>query len=204
MRLKAIIVILLTLKVIVITLFLTHFKPFRKNEQIVLNAIHQRTSVRAYTYQLVPDHLVEQLLRAAMAAPSSRNVQPWEFYVVTDRAILNNLAEGLPFAKMLALAPMAIVVAGNTAAGNPNEEQAYNWVMDCSAATQNLLISAHALGLGAVWTGVWPYQARVDVVRKTLNIPEHIIPLNVIPVGYPDGANEPKDKWDATKVHYHQ
>ena len=202
MRIKAIIAIMLTLKVVVITLFLLYFKPFRKNDQIVLNAIHQRTSIRTYTGQEVPGHLVEQLLRAAMAAPSSRNVQPWEYYVVTERNKLDRLADGLPFAKMLAHAPMAVVVAGNTEAGEPNEEQIHNWVMDCSAATQNLLLAAQAVGLGAVWTGVWPYQSRIAVVRETLNIPQHIIPLNVIPLGYPDGEHKPKDKWDAEKVHW--
>ena len=204
MRLKAIIVILLTVKVIVITLFLTHYKPFRKNEQIVLNAIHNRTSIRDYSEKEVPAQLVEELLKAAMAAPSSRNMQPWEFYVVTERESLDRLAEGLPFAKMLARAPLAIVVAGNTQVGNPNQEQVYNWVMDCSAATQNLLLAAHAVGLGAVWTGVWPYESRIDVVRKTLDLPEHIIPLNVVPVGYPNGKHEPKVKWDETKVHWLQ
>ncbi|MFO7997641.1 MAG: nitroreductase family protein [Bacteroidales bacterium] len=202
MRIKLIIVILVSVKIIVITLFMTHFKPFRKNEQIVLDAIHHRTSIRSYTSREVPAHYVEQMLRAAMAAPSSRNVQPWELFVITDRLALDALAGGLPFAKMLAQAPMAIVVAGNTEKGNPTGEQAYNWVMDCSAATQNLLLTAHTLGLGAVWTGVWPYQDRVDVVRKVLNIPNHIMPLNVIPVGYPDGDHEPKDKWDENKIHW--
>ena len=202
MRIKLLIITLLLLKVIGIAIFFTYFKPFRKNEQIVLNAIHSRTSIREYTEKEVPAQLVEELLKAAMAAPSSRNMQPWEFYVVTERESLDRLAEGLPFAKMLARAPLAIVVAGNTQVGNPNQEQVYNWVMDCSAATQNLLLAAHAVGLGAVWTGVWPYESRIDVVRKALDLPEHIIPLNVIPVGYPEREHEPKIKWDTTKVHW--
>jgi nitroreductase len=202
MRIKLLIIILLSVKILVITLFMTHFKPFRKDTQVVLNAIHGRTSIRAYQEQAVPDHMVEQLLRAAMAAPSSRNVQPWEFYVVTKRDVLDSLARDLPFAKMLAGAPLAIVVAGNTEKGSPNEEQVYNWVMDCSAASQNLLLAAHAMGLGAVWTGVWPYRDRVEAVRRHLDIPDHILPLNVIPVGYPEGEQEPKDKWDEGKVRY--
>jgi nitroreductase len=169
---------------------------------VVLNAIHARASVRSYTDKPVPEAKIEKLLKAAMAAPSSRNVQPWRFYVVTDRNILDSLAEGLPFAKMLDHAPLAIIVAGDTTAGNPEGEQIHNWVMDCSAASQNLLLAAHALGLGAVWTGVYPYQARIDNVRAILNIPEHIIPLNVIPIGYPEGEHIPKDKWDEGKVHH--
>jgi nitroreductase len=202
MRFKLILLTLLSIKAIVIILFMTYFKPFRKNEQVVLNAIHARASVRSYTDKPVPEAKIEKLLKAAMAAPSSRNVQPWRFYVVTDRNILDSLAEGLPFAKMLDHAPLAIIVAGDTTAGNPEGEQIHNWVMDCSAASQNLLLAAHALGLGAVWTGVYPYQARIDNVRAILNIPEHIIPLNVIPIGYPEGEHIPKDKWDEGKVHH--
>jgi nitroreductase len=196
MRIKYLLLTLLTIKAIIIILFMTHFKPFRKNEQVVLNAIHSRASVRSYTDKPVPEAQIEKLLKAAMAAPSSRNVQPWRFYVVTDRAVLNQLAEGLPFAKMLDHAPLAIIVAGDTTAGDPKGEQIHNWVMDCSAASQNMLLAAHALGLGAVWTGVYPYQARIDNVRAILNIPEHIIPLNVIPIGYPAEEPKPKEKWD--------
>lgn len=203
MRVKYILLILITAKIIVIAFFMTHYKPFRKDENVVLNALHARTSIRTYTNEPVPEEKIEKLLKAAMAAPSSRNVQPWLFYVVTDRELLNSLAGGLPFAKMLDHAPLAIIVAGDTTAGNPTEEQKQNWIMDCSAASQNLLLAAHTLGLGAVWTGVYPYQSRIDTVRSILNIPEHIIPLNVIPVGYPEGEYIPKNKWDAGKVVYH-
>ncbi len=108
--------------------------------------------------------------------------------------MLNRLAEGLPSANLLEHAPMAIVVAGDTLAGNPNQEQVHNWVMDCAAASQNMLLAAHALGLGAVWTGVYPYQARIDTVIVVVNIPDNIILLNVIPIGYPKSDHEPKDK----------
>ena len=203
MRFKYILLTLLSIKAIVIILFMTYFKPFRKDENVVLNAIHARTSIRSYTAQPIPEEKITKILKAAMAAPSSRNVQPWRFYVVTDRSTLDRLAEGLPFAKMLDHAPLAIVVAGDTTAGDPEGEQIYNWVMDCSAASQNLLLAAHAMGLGAVWTGVYPYMARIDAVKTILNIPENIIPLNVIPIGYPDGEHIPKDKWDEGKVLYH-
>ncbi len=203
MRIKYILLTLLSIKAIVLILFMTYFKPFRKDENIVLHAIHARTSIRSYTAQPIPEEKITRMLKAAMAAPSSRNVQPWRFYMVSDRAVLDRLAESLPFAKMLDHASLAIVVGGDTTAGEPEGEQIYNWVMDCSAASQNLLLAAHALGLGAVWTGVYPYQARIDTVRAILNIPEHIIPLNVIPIGYPEGKHEPKDKWDAEKVIYY-
>ena len=200
MRIKYILLTLLSIKAIGIILFMTYFKPFRKDENVVLNAIQARTSIRSYTTQPIPQEKTDKILKAAMAAPSSRNVQPWRFYVVSDRGTLDRLAEGLPFAKMLDHAQLAIVVAGDTTAGDPEGEQVHNWVMDCSAASQNLLLAAHALGLGAVWTGVYPYQARIDTIRSILNIPKHIIPLNVIPIGYPKGNHEPKDKWDEGKV----
>lgn len=166
----------------------------------VFEVIHNRKSVRQYQEKTVPDEKIETMLRAAMAAPTARNIQPWQFYVITSREVLNQLAESLPYAKMLAHAPMAIVVAGDTQKGNPNEEQIHNWTLDCAAATQNLLLAAEAQGLGAVWTGVYPYQLRIDAVKKALNLPDHIVPLNIIPVGYPKEDVQPKDKWDPEKI----
>lgn len=170
------------------------------SDKYVLENIHGRTSIRNYTDDPVPDEKIRELLRAAMAAPSSRNVQPWLFYIVKDREKLDRLAAGLPYAKMLGHAQLAIVVCGDTGKGSPNEEQKMNWVMDCSAATQNLLLAAHALGLGAVWTGVYPYAERMHVVRETLQIPDHVIPLNVIPIGYPAEYPTPKDKWNPENI----
>lgn len=167
-----------------------------------LRTLHQRTSIREFTQQEVEEEIIEQVLRAAMAAPSSRNVQPWRFYVIRNRALLQRLASELPFARMLDHAPMAIVVAGDISMGNPTGEQIHNWKLDCSAATQNLLLAAHALGLGAVWTGVYPYEQRIATVRTLLKLPDHIIPLNVIPIGYPAQQPAPKEKWDPAKVEF--
>jgi nitroreductase len=166
----------------------------------VFTIIHQRKSVRQYLEHPIPAEKIETMLRAAMAAPTARNIQPWQFYVITNREVLDQLAEELPFAKMLAQAPMAIVVAGDTKKGNPNEEQVHNWTLDCAAATQNLLLAAEALGLGAVWTGVYPYKARIEAVSNALELPSYIIPLNIIPIGYPLLEDLPKDKWDPEKV----
>lgn len=168
--------------------------------QDVFTVIHNRKSVRSYQEKAVPEEKAEAMLKAAMAAPTARNIQPWLFYVITDRAILNQLAEALPYAKMLAHAPMAIVVAGDTRKSNPQTEQQLNWAFDCSAATQNILLAAEALGLGAVWTGVFPYSERVNAVQKALSLDPNITPLNIIPVGYPAGEDQPKIKWDPEKV----
>lgn len=169
-----------------------------KNENMnnTLQTIHNRKSVRKYTEQAVPKEKLEILLKAAMAAPSSKNNQPWLFYVVSSREVLVKLSEQLPFAKMLTKAPVAIVVCGDSAKGVTNPEQSLNWALDCSAASQNILLAAEAEGLGAVWTGVFPYSERVRAVQNALQLPENIIPLNIIPVGYPDGEHMPKDKFN--------
>jgi len=164
-----------------------------------LEAIFSRKSVRQY----VADKPVEQekidlLVRAGMAAPSAMDRRPWEIVVFSDREAMDQLSESLPYAKMLKQAPMAIIVCGD------REKSEHNWYIDCSAVTQNILLAAEALGLGAVWTGVYPGQERVDLVSAALGLPENIIPLNVIPIGYPDGEQQAKDKWDESKVHYNK
>ncbi|TVQ90703.1 MAG: nitroreductase family protein [Bacteroidetes bacterium] len=191
---------LLTAGMLIICMFTNLEVMSQQTDNDVLTIIHQRKSVRQYQDISVPEDKIETMLRAAMAAPTARNIQPWQFYVITSREILDQLAGELPYAKMLSQAPLAIVVAGDTPKGNPNEEQIHNWKLDCAAATQNLLLAAEALGLGAVWTGVYPYKARIAAVSEALDLPSHIIPLNIIPIGYPLLDDRPKDKWDAEKV----
>lgn len=164
----------------------------------VLKCIFERSSVRQYTLQPVDRKTVELLVKAAMAAPTAKNRQPWTFIAITQKETLNQLAEGLPYAKMVKDAPCAIVVCGDMS--KTKEEDKDKWVVDCSAATENLLLAAHSLGLGAVWTGVYPDTSRVELVRSCLNLPEHVIPLNVIPVGYPLGESKPKDKFKPERL----
>lgn len=173
------------------------------NGASAIENIMTRTSVRSYTDQEVDDAQIETILRAAMAAPTARNVQPWEFVVIKDKESMKALAEKLPYSKMLADAPLAIAVCGNMQRAIEGEGRGY-WIQDCSAATENLLLAAHALGLGAVWTGVYPVQERVGLVSEALNLPSYIIPLGVMVIGYPDGQNQPKDKWDPEKIHYNK
>lgn len=170
----------------------------------VLDAIYTRTSIR--TYQ--PDHAVsrdtvEMLLRAAMSAPTAVNKQPWAFVVLDTREALDSLAEVLPYAKMLKHAPLAIVTCGDMNKAIEGEGRDF-WIQDVSAATENLLIAAHALGLGAVWTGVYPDHERVNAVQERLGMPTNIIPLSVVPVGYPEGEHQPKDKWNPDAVHFNR
>lgn len=173
--------------------------------QAVLDNIAARTSVRAYTSESVPDEMVETLLRAAMAAPSAMNRQPWEFVVVNDRAVLDTLAGQLRYAKMLVQAPLAIVVCAETMITHRDGSQSENglWEHDASAATQNILLAAKALGLGAVWTAASDPE-RSAVVKEALNIPGTIMPLCVIPIGFPAEDPEPKDKWKPEKIHYNK
>ena len=168
-----------------------------------LDVIMTRASVRSYTDQPVEKDKVEKMLKAAMAAPTARNQQPWAFVVVDSREILDELAETLPHAKMAAQAPLAIVACGDLTKSLSGVAQEY-WVQDVSAAIENLLLAAHAMELGAVWTGVYPIPERVNDVVQVLSLPEHIIPLAVIPIGYPAGEVQPKDKWKPENVRYNK
>ncbi|TAL31520.1 MAG: nitroreductase family protein [Spirochaetes bacterium] len=167
----------------------------------VLKVIFGRKSVRHFTDRKVPRDALDLLVKAGMAAPSALNKQPWAFVVATDRAILDRLAAALPFAKMLSRAGAAIVVCGIPAEGTKGAGSEY-WVMDCSAATENILLAAEASGLGAVWTAAYPSTERVASVREILGIPGTVVPLNVIPVGYPTGEDLPKDKYRPENVHW--
>lgn len=173
--------------------------PPQDNGRAVLDAISSRTSIRAYRPQAVGADTVELLLRAAMAAPSARDRRPWAFIVVDDPTLLAQLADSLPYAQMAARAPMAVVVCG-VLTDSQGATNAGWWVQDAAAASENLLLAAHAVGLGAVWTGVYSYEDRVRAVRNVLGLPRHVVPLNVIPVGYPAENPAPKQKWDPSKV----
>lgn len=173
------------------------------NSQAVLDCIMTRTSIRAYTDQPVEEEKVEALLRAGMAAPTAVNAQPWHFVAVTDKAKLAELAAANPRAKMLQTATLAIVVCGDMTKALEGKAREF-WIQDCSAATENILLAAHALGLGAVWTAVYPMEERVLPVREALKLPQYIVPLCTIVIGYPAENPQPKDKWKAENVSYNE
>lgn len=170
------------------------------NADAVLENIHSRKSVRQYTAEPVSDADIQTLLKAAMAAPTAVNFQPWRFVVLNDRASLDALVEHLPFAKMLQQAPLAIVVCGETR-WMGGEENPF-WAQDCSAATQNLLLAAEAIGLGAVWTAAYPDKERCKAISEALGLPSTVQPLCVVPIGHPAGDDKPKDKWKPENIHY--
>jgi len=169
-------------------------------EEIVLDNILARTSIRSYQDRPVEQDKIEKLLRAGMAAPSAVDRRPWHFIVVTDREVLNGLAQANPNAGMAARAPLAIVVCGDKTKALTRVPD--YWVQDVSAATENILLAAQGMGLGAVWTGTYPNTERVEKVAKVVNLPEHIIPFCTIVIGYPEKYQAPKDKWDEGNISY--
>ncbi len=167
----------------------------------VLTAIATRKSIRKFDpLRAVEGEKVEKILKAAMAAPSAMDRRPWEFVVVKDKQQLQKLGERLPYSRVANGARLAIVVCGSLDNGLPGRGKEY-WIHDCSAATENILLAAHGLGLGAVWTGVFPGEERVAIVREILAIPDGYSPLCVIPIGYPAEDPAVKDKWNPAKIH---
>ena len=164
----------------------------------VLDAIMTRRSIRRYTDELVTAEQIETLLRAAMAAPSAGNQQPWHFIVITDREMLAMVGDTNPYAGMLAEAAVGIVVCGDTA----NLRHPVMWQQDCSAATQNILLAAHALGLGAVWLGFYPKTERTIPLKAVLGMPDSVEPMAVISIGHPAEEKGPADRYNADLVHH--
>lgn len=170
-------------------------------EQAVLDNIATRTSIRDYEARPVEKEKIEKMLRAAMAAPTAMNEQPWHFVVVDQRNVLDALAGANPYAKMLKKAPLAIVVCGNTDKMIEGGGRDF-WIQDASAATENLLLAAHAMGLGAVWTGAYPSEERCISISKVLSLSDNLIPLNMIVVGYPAEQPQPKQKFKEENISY--
>lgn len=165
-----------------------------------LTVIRERKSVRSFTGEPISKDVIDKILRAAMAAPAAIHLLPWKFIVVTDKSTLQALADGLPFARMIVKAGTAIVVCAVPEEAAMNSEAFA--ILDCTCASENILLAAEALDLGAVWTAVYPNKELMDFVRKELNIPQDVIPLNVIPVGYPTGEEEAQDKYDPRNIHW--
>lgn len=173
----------------------------KQQTEAVMENILTRTTIRRFTDEPVNEQQVEMLLRAGMAAPSACNKQPWRFVVVQDKATQERLAAEIGPASPAKHAHTLIVVCGDMAQTLEGEGLDY-WVEDCSAATQNILLAAHAMELGAVWLGVYPIRQRCEIVQKVLSIPEDIVPLGMIAVGHPAEAPAPKNKWKPEYVHY--
>ena len=176
---------------------------------VVMDNILSRKSVRSYTDQKLTDGQIETLLRAAMAAPSGSNIQPWSFVVLTDPSEYDTIFEGNFNMDKFKQAAAVIVLCADTTVtrtprggGEPVTVPNGTWRDDLGAATENLLLAAESMGLGAVWTASYPYEDRYMPPKKALGLPETVIPYSIVPVGYPAGDEQPKDKWDPARIHY--
>ncbi len=180
-------------------------------EPPALDVIMTRTSIRSFTGDPVSREQLETILKAGMAAPSAINIQPWRFVVLTEREKIDALFGEGRMGKTFGTAGAVIIVCGQTTEmrkpfGQPDapEEEWENifWYEDCSAATENILLAAHALGLGAVWTAGYPAMERIAPLSAALGLPEKIVPLCIIPVGVPAETPAPKDKWKPENIHW--
>jgi nitroreductase len=164
-----------------------------------LSFVFNRRSIRRYQERDVPADLVQSLLEAGMAAPSACCKDPWAFVVVRDKDRLSAMAAGLPNGAMLPKASIAIVVCGDLKAAH--DAQLSYLLQDCSAAVENMLLAAQALGLGACWLGVHPREDRMAHLRSTLGIPEPVIPIAVVAVGWPGEERPARTRFAPSRVH---
>lgn len=166
-----------------------------------LQTIITRRSVRKYIDQPISEDKVKWMLRAAMNAPSAGNEQPWEFLVITDKDKLKRVPEFHPYSKMLTGAALAILVVADPSKVKYEEELRQLWIQDCSAASQNILLAAHSLGLGAVWLAVYPDPPRLKGMRELFGIPEELVPFSIVSLGYPVELKQAPDRFDNTRIH---
>ena len=172
-------------------------------ENVTIHDIMTRSSVRSYTDQPVEEATLDTLLRCAMAAPTAVNKQPWRFVVINERAMLDTISVRFKSMGMAAEAPVAVVLCGDMESALEGDGREY-WVQDVSASAENLLLAAHALGLGAVWCGIYPISERVKDFSEMLELPQNIIPMACVCIGYPSGDPTPKDKWKPENIRYNR
>lgn len=165
-----------------------------------LETILSRRSIRKFSTKMIKDEDLTLLLRAGFAAPSAHNRQPWEFIVVKDESLLNDLAKHHPYAKMLPEAGCGIVVCGD----NEKQKDIGFLVADCSAVIENILLAAHALHLGAVWCGLYPIPELIKMSKEILNLPNTIVPVGVIAVGHPVEIKPSRENYEEKRIHYNQ
>lgn len=160
--------------------------------------IKTRRSIRKYAPGTISDGQLSGILECAMYAPTARNQQPWHFLVIMDRASLQKLSTVHPYGRMLANAALAILVCGDKSI----EENPGYLIQDCSAATQNILLSAHAMGIGSVWLGLFPREERMDSMRSFFSLPSGIMPMTLVSLGMPAEKPPQPDRFRPERVHY--
>lgn len=174
--------------------------PINQFNMELLEGIYTRRSIRKYKDEKLSDHQIHSLLKAGMQAPSAMNCQPWHFIVIRERNKLQEIMNIHPYAQMLKEADVAILVMGDTML----EHGPGYWVVDCGAATQNILLAAHSMELGAVWIGIQPREARKEAFKQLFNLPPHIMPFALVSVGFPAEQKSAVDRFVTGKVHYEE
>ncbi len=164
----------------------------------LFEAIYTRRSIRKYQDKEIPEEIVKKILSAAMMAPSAKDSRTWHFILVKDQDKKNRIKDVHPYVGMVTESPLSILICGDLT----REKFQGFWPQECSAAMQNLLLAAHASGLGAVWTGVYPVEERILKFKEIFNLPEHIIPLGLAVVGWPDQERKSKERYSEELVHY--
>ncbi len=165
-----------------------------------IEAILTRRSIRKYSSRIITENTIKQLLETAFNAPSANNYQPWHYIIINDRKKLDAIPNFHPYSKMLCDASIAILVCGDL-----HLEKFLGYlILDCSAATENILIAAHAKGLGACWLGIYPQEERITGIKKLFNLPDHIIPISLISLGYPAEHIDREDRYDKARVHHNK
>ena len=181
--------------------------------ETVMQNILSRKSVRSYTGDTIPAATLENILRAAQAAPSGRDWRPWSFVVVTpDQDLEVIFGDNFNMRMYKEAGAIVILCADPIPMGPPRDNPAgpdvaqvnHLWRDDLGAATENLLLAVEAYGLGACWTACYPYPERMDPIRAAVGLPPTVVPYAVVPIGVPSGDTQPKDKWDPERVHYNR
>jgi nitroreductase len=165
-----------------------------------IKSIMTRRSIRKFTEKEVTQEQIDTILKAAFQAPTAHNKQNWEFIVTRDKEVLNSIGEFHPFGKMIPNCSLAITVCID----KEKEDNAGFFVANASAAIQNILLASHALGLGAVWCGLYDVEYLTDNTSKILNLPENIIPIGIVPIGNKTEDKKIKDSFDKEKIHYNK
>jgi nitroreductase len=159
--------------------------------------ILNRRSIRKYTNEEISEEKIDKILKAAMYAPSAMNYQPWHFIVIDKREAIDQIFNINPHADMVKGAQLAIIVCGDTKL----EMNIDYLVQDCSSATQNALLAIHELGLGAVWISSYPNKETIEGIRKYYGLPENIVPVSIISLGYPAEQITTEDRFNKTRIH---
>jgi len=166
-----------------------------------MDVIFTRRSVRKYKDEEIDDKTIEKLIDAGVSAPSAGNQQPWHFIVLDtqkDKSTVNKIQSFHPNAKFISQSNKIIIICGDL---DLEKFKGY-WILDCSAATQNILLAARALGLGSCWCGVYPREDRIENFKKLFSLPKSVIPFSLISLGYTSEKQEKIDRYDKERIHY--